>query len=247
MPHQWTHAQLLELKRFNTPTVSNALEHCSARSPLEGFNREETRDFMPHLGPMVGHVITAEYRATRPTTPDEMAEPQLMATIDASPKPVIVVMKDLDAPDGIVGAPWGECLSNACHALGAVGTVTDGAIRDYHEMVNVGLHAIARRLCVSHAFGIVTAVGNPVEVFGTTVRTGDVLHADCHGFLILPDDVGPEVIKAAHQLDQAEMEHLIGPSRRPGYTIRDWEKGLSGFKAAMAKADFKNKHKGNAV
>ncbi len=241
MSHHWTHDQLLELKRFNTPSIANALEFCSSRSPLEGFNRDETCDFMPHMGPMVGHVVTAEYRATKPIAPGQWDEPQLMSVLEASPKPSIVVIRDVDSPDGIVGAPWGECMSNLCRAFGVVGTVTDGAIRDYDEMLNAGLHALARRLCVSHGYGHICSVAEPVEVFGTTVQTGDIIHADRHGFMVLPDDVGPELIETAHCLDRGEIKHIIAPSRQAGFTAKMWEQGVSTFVSSLAEAGFKKK------
>src|SRR5690349_18948270 len=53
------HSALLELQRWNTPTIYNGWEqitrHNSAR---DAFNLEETRDFMPQMGPMVGYALT---------------------------------------------------------------------------------------------------------------------------------------------------------------------------------------------
>lgn len=239
MPHRWTHAELMELARFTTPTVSNALELCTARSPLEGFNREETRDFMPELGPMIGYAVTAEYVATCPARAGENRNLDLLRALEAAPKPAIVVIRDVDSPDGIVGAPWGECFSSTCRALGAVGTITDGAVRDHDEMRRVGFRALARRLCVSHALGHMCAVGRPVEVFGTAVRPGDLIHADQHGFLIVPDDVGPELIEAAAFRDRCEVHHIITPARGAGFSVARFERCAADFAQALAEGRFR--------
>jgi len=56
--HLLDHPDLLELKRWNIPTIYNAWEQITRRNPAEGaFNLEETRDFMPQMGPMVGYAV----------------------------------------------------------------------------------------------------------------------------------------------------------------------------------------------
>ena len=53
------HAELLKLKRWNTPTIYNGWEQITrADVAREGINLEETRDFMPQMGPMVGYAVT---------------------------------------------------------------------------------------------------------------------------------------------------------------------------------------------
>ena len=51
--------------------------------------------------------------------------------------PKIVVVQDLDKPK-VGGSFWGEVTSNMHRALGCVGTITDGSIRDLDEMTNAG-------------------------------------------------------------------------------------------------------------
>ncbi len=54
-----SHAELLQLKRWNTPTIYNGWEQITRLNPAaDGFNIEETRDFMPQMGPMVGYAVT---------------------------------------------------------------------------------------------------------------------------------------------------------------------------------------------
>jgi 4-hydroxy-4-methyl-2-oxoglutarate aldolase len=50
-----THGELLELRRWNTPTIYNGWEQVTKHDAgREGFNLEETIDFMPQMGAMVG-------------------------------------------------------------------------------------------------------------------------------------------------------------------------------------------------
>ena len=74
-------------------------------------------------------------------------------------------VQDLDKPRAI-GSFWGEVNSNIHRALGCVGTITDGAIRDVDEMTNAGFKALARRLCVGHAI----VASGPLELRGGGLR-----------------------------------------------------------------------------
>ena len=101
------------------------------------------------------------------------------------PGPKIIMVQDLDK-SRVVGSFWGEVNSNIHRALGAVGTITDGAVRDLDEMNNAGFKALARRLCVGHAFSHPVRWNCEVEAFGRKVQPGDLVHADKHGFLVIP-------------------------------------------------------------
>lgn len=210
-----SHSDLIQLKRWNTPTIYNGWEHitqCDASA--EGFNLEETRDFMPQMGPMVGHAITVviepSNKTHRETAPNAWSE--YRRYIASIPGPKIVVVQDLDKPR-IIGAFWGEVNSNIHRALGCVGTITDGGIRDLDEMTNAGFKALARRLCVGHAFSHPVRWNCEVEVFGRKVRPGDLIHADKHGFLVLPPEDQAGLLDAARFMDSNECHTLIPAAR----------------------------------
>lgn len=209
------HADLLQLKRWNTPTIYNGWEQitqCDAGA--EGFNIEETRDFMPQMGPMVGYAVTLVIepgnKAHRAANPD--AGEQYRSYIASVPGPKIIVVQDLDKPR-VLGSAWGEVSANMFRALGCVGTITDGAIRDLDEMTNAGFKALARRLCVGHAHVHPVRWGCEVEVFGRKVCPGDLIHADKHGFLVIPPEDQPKLLDAARFMDANECETVIAASR----------------------------------
>ena len=208
------HADLLQLKRWNTPTIYNGWEQITSHDVTSaGINLEETRDFMPQMGPMVGYAVTlviepsAAGHKQRVTAWDDWR--RHVATIDG---PKIVVVQDLDKPR-VVGSFWGEVNANTHRALGCVGTITDGAIRDLDEMTNAGFKALARRLCVGHAHVTPVRWGEPVEVFGQTIRPGQLIHADKHGFLAIPPEDEPRLLEAAAFMDANECRTVIAAAR----------------------------------
>lgn len=215
MPQQLPHSVLLELKRWNTPTIYNGWEQITRHDAGHaGFNLEETRDFMPQMGPMVGYAVTVQIqpgnRQHRLDNPNGWSEYRhYLASI---PGPKIVIVQDLDKP-ATYGSFWGEVNSNAHRALGCVGTITDGAIRDVDEMTNAGFKALARRMCVGHAFSHPVRWDCEVEVFGRVVRPGQLIHADKHGFLVVPEEDEARLLDAARFMDSNECNTVIPAAR----------------------------------
>lgn len=225
-----THADLLQLKRWNTPTIYNGWEQITRRDPAaDGINLEETRDFMPQMGPMIGYAVTVviepskpEHRKANPNAGFEYLE---YLTSVAGPK--IVVVQDLDKP-ATIGSFWGEVNSNIHRSLGCVGTITDGAIRDVDEMTNAGFKAIARRLCVGHAHVCHVRWNCQVEVFGRTVKPGDLIHADKHGFIVIAPEEQEGLLDAVRFMDSNECNTVIPAAR-----------GSAGKSIAEIRADLK--------
>jgi len=233
-PPRLSHGELLQLKRWNTPTIYNGWEQITrGDAAADAFNLEETRDFMPQMGPMVGYAVTVVIE------PSQAAHPRANPTgwteyrrhLAELPGPKIVVVQDLDRPR-VIGAFWGEVNANLHRALGCVGTITDGAVRDLDEMTNAGFKALARRLCVGHAHAHPVRWNCPVEVFGRQVRPGDLIHADKHGFLVVPPGEAAGLLEAARFMDANECETVIAAGRSVGGLDR--EEALARIEAAAA-------------
>ena len=240
-----SHSELLQLKRWNTPTIYNGWEQITRHdSAMAGFNVEETRDFMPQMGVMVGHAVTvviepsnARHRQTNPNAGSEYRR-----YIASLPGPKIVVVQDLDKP-GVIGSFWGEVNSNIHRALGCVGTITDGAIRDVDEMTNAGFKALARRLCVGHAHVHPVRWNCEIEVFGRAVKPGDLIHADKHGFMVVPPEDQGRLLEASRFMDANECETVIPAARSSAgkssdAVLADLESAITAF-SANVKAKFK--------
>lgn len=120
-----------------------------------------------------------------------------------------------------------------CIALGCVGTIVDGAIRDLDEMTNAGFKALARRLCVGHAYSVPVKWGGEVEVFGTKIQPGQLIHADKHGFMAVPPGDEPRLLEAARFMDTNECQTVIAAACET--TGRPTSEILDRLEAAAAK------------
>ncbi len=214
-PPRLSYGDLLQLKRWNTPTIYNGWEQITRHdASKDGFNLEEARDFMPQMGPMVGYAVTVVCEPSNRRHPQDNPDAwsQYRAYVAGVPGPKIVVVQDLDKPR-VIGSFWGEVNSGVHRALGCVGTIVDGAIRDLDEMNNVGFKALARRMCVGHAFSTPVRWGDEVEVFGRAVQPGQLIHADKHGFLVIPPEDEARLLEAARFMDDNEGQTMIAAAR----------------------------------
>jgi regulator of RNase E activity RraA len=155
-------------------------------------------------------VVEPSRREHRTNNPNAVAE--YRRYVAGMPGPKIVVIQDLDKPR-VIGSFWGEVQANVHKALGCVGTITDGAVRDLDEMTNAGFKAIARRMCVGHAWVCPVRWNVEVEIFGRTIQPGRLIHADKHGFLAIPPEDEARLLDAAVFMDQNECNTTIVAAR----------------------------------
>jgi regulator of RNase E activity RraA len=206
------------LMQVDTPTVCNALEIVMGSRTASGFTTGQVVPMDPDLPAMVGYAVTAKLHASAP--PEEDAEAVLRRRLDyyrmvgdaASLQPTIVVIEDTDFPES-VGAYWGE-VNVAIHlGLGVKGVLTNGSMRDLGD-VDKGFQVLAGAIGPSHAHVHVTDLAVPVTVHGLTIATGDLIHADRHGAVVirpehtrlLPEAISEVMRREALILEAARSE-----------------------------------------
>jgi regulator of RNase E activity RraA len=207
-------ASVLEaLKKYDSPTLSNAIETFDVRPRDEGYMSHDVRCMFPAMPRIVGYAATATMRARGA---GEGYDPDALTRhVQAVPGPRIVVVQDLDG-EPAHGALWGEVMATMFSRLGCLGAVTDGSVRDLDEAREIGFHFFARAVSVSHGYARVESAGEPVTVGGLTVGPGDLLHADQHGVLLIPAEIAAELPAAADRVIAAEQD-FIGWIRSPEF------------------------------
>jgi regulator of RNase E activity RraA len=202
---------LAALAAFDTPTVCNALEVLLPATRAQGYTVRPAHCGFPALPPMIGFARTARIRARRePTDPADRLRAlryDYYRYIDAGRKPSVVVIEDLDGPDAGYGAFWGEVQSAIHRGLGALGLVTNGSVRDIDQWAP-GFQFLAGSIGPSHAYAHVVEFGGEIEVLGMRVRSGDIVHADRHGAVVVPPGAVAGLPAAARQVAQREARIL---------------------------------------
>ena len=136
--------------------------------------------------------------------------------VAAAPRPSIVVIEDLDGEQVGYGAFWGEVQTNVHKALGCLGTITNGSIRDI-PVIAPGFQMLAGSIAPSHAYVHVVDFGGDVKIHGMAVKSGDLIHADRHGAVVVPLDK-IDAMKAA--LDGSPQKRASSPPRARPATSR---------------------------
>jgi regulator of RNase E activity RraA len=211
------------LARYDTPTICNALELVVPERRALGFNRRPLIAPLPAAKPVVGYARTVMIRSREPH-PRSKAEARATRLayygyIGEAPRPSLCVMQDVDGPDLGIGCFWGEVQSNLHKALGCVGVITDGAVRDIDQWAD-RFFVLAGSVMPSHAHVDIVACGITVSVAGMIVSSDDLVHADRHGAVVIPHEAAAKLPAAADLLARREKV-VLDACKKPGFSAAD--------------------------
>jgi 4-hydroxy-4-methyl-2-oxoglutarate aldolase len=208
MPDNQLSRKCLErLKRFDTCTISNAIERKHVRPRNEGFIIGTSACRFPNLPPVIGYAVTARMRSAMPPVNgswyyERMDWWRYLASV---PAPRIVVVQDADPSPG-AGALFGEIHARICRALDCVAYVTNGAVRDLPGIEALGFQLFADSVAVSHAYAHIAEFGERVEIGGLRIHSGDLLHGDLHGIQMVPQEIADDLPSIAEHILLEEQE-----------------------------------------
>ncbi len=222
--------RLRRLVEFDTPTIANGLERLGVRDPSYGYTGPDIRCLMPESGPRVGIAVTARMDTTSPgfKNPPSMFDDWIRLMVEVARRhgpdtPVFAVMESVGLRPRYT-VTIGDGMGTVMRLAGAVGFLTNGSIRDIEGVRSVPLPCWGAGLSPMHGIMTWLDVGSPVVIDGVTIRTGDVVHADENGALVIPPDVADRVLDEAAAVRAGEGAFFTR-LRSPGMTI---DKYLSG-------------------
>lgn len=228
-----TPSLLTLLRKVDTPTVCNAIEVAQGKRGFDAFTRGTMLCSAPDEPAIVGYARTAKIAAVNPPTePPEVIRDRRMAYykyMAEGPTPSVAVIEDEDYPN-CIGAYWGEINTTVHKGFGLSGALTNGVMRDLGDLPQ-GFPVVAGSVGPSHGFVHVRAVDTPVSVFGLTVHPGDLIHADRHGALVIPDDVVDQLEAAIQKLLTTERI-VLDAATQPGFDFDAFETAWSAFEKA---------------
>lgn len=221
--------ELLEyVKTVDTPTLSNAIEMLGVRPRSAGFAPLTIRCLFPELGRMAGYAVTAQVETVTQTGPGgPQGHIELYRLLEAGRKPAVIVLQEIGG-FGDFAAHCGEVMATFFTRLGAVGLVSDCAVRDLPEVRALGFQFFARGACASHAYFRIVRTGVPVTVCGMPVQPGELLHGDENGLITVP------AVERA-RLEQA-VEEIRRTERRVMDYVRSPEFSIDGYEAMVRRS-----------
>lgn len=201
--HILTTEELAALRKISSPTLANAIETFHVRPRGEGYTHMGVHCLFPGREAMLGYACTAMILSGQPAAPNRLVDrTRYWEYTKRAPSPKISVVQDLS--DKPLGAYFGEVNASIHLALGSAGVVTNGTVRDIPEVLATGFQVFAGGVSVSHGFAHLEDFNRPVQVFGMMVQSGDLIHADQHGAVVIPQAIAQEVVAAAQKIEREE-------------------------------------------
>jgi 4-hydroxy-4-methyl-2-oxoglutarate aldolase len=165
------------LQCLDTCIVSHAIETFDVRLRNTGFADSSIHCIFKDFPPMAGYAATARVRTEDPPVAGRMYRDRSdwWNSILQIPAPRIAVIEDTDKKPG-VGAFLGDMHAAILMAVGCIGYVSEGAVRQLPRVRELGFHLFAGNVAVSHAYAHIFDFGAAIQVGGMLVHSGDLLH-----------------------------------------------------------------------
>ena len=165
-----------------------------------GYRYQAMRPFVRPLDDatiMFGRARTGLYTVVYDAPEDENPYDVEIALVDDL-KPGDISVFACNGPTERI-APWGELLTTASMARGAVGCVTDGLVRDVRQIRELGYPVFHGGIgpLDSKGRGKMIERDVSIECAGVTVNSGDLVFGDVDGVLVIPEEIAPQIIEAA--------------------------------------------------
>jgi regulator of RNase E activity RraA len=197
-----------------------ALDTCAVSDALD---RHGLRGVLPGLRPLAADRVIAGAAVTvrlgRPVAGAAPSGRHLgTAAVDASGAGQVIVVAHQGRTDC---AGWGGLLSRAAAVRGVEGVLVDGAARDLTEAARAGLavHALAPTPVTARGRAVELAWGEPVEIAGITVASGDLVLADAGGAVVIPAGQAERVLATAERI--AATEAAMAEAIEAGTPVSD--------------------------
>jgi regulator of RNase E activity RraA len=207
---QLTRERLDFLRGVDSPTVANAVELVADRERAEGYIGGKVRCLFPDLGVMAGQALTVKVSNARGPVASRDGYWRMWEALERMPRPSVIVMQDISGEPSRC-AYAGEVMATLAQHLGAVGMVTDGGYRDLAEVRDLGFHYYAQYAVVAHGNFAIHEVGEPVFLDGQWIATGDILHGDANGIVVVPAgvlDALPDAVERIRSRERRLMDFI---------------------------------------
>lgn len=215
-----------ELSAIDTPIVADGIAKLRARNWTSGFASRDLRCLTPELGILCGYAVTVEIGSMSAETEGGLDEGfvKLCEAITTSCQPTVVVMQERwRHPE--FSSHVGEVMCSVFKRIGAIGVVSDGAIRDLSQIRNLGFHCFAPGTIAGYGGLKILRVQTSVTVGGLTIEPGDLLHGDLNGLISVPKAGRKQLLQAIDEIRRSERE-LLEYIKSKSFTTEDLFKRL---------------------
>ena len=218
------------------PASGPSLNHDPLSRKLLELYTPVVSDVLDQLGVMdnvMSHSVMPAFAGARVAGPAFTARteffPDYKQGVDFTP--LVEMMSSVRRHEAVViatrgemtSAVWGELMSYSAKNSGAVGAVTDGAVRDVPLILKMKprFPVFSAGFCPADSIGRcrVVETGKVIECGGLRVRPGDYVFGDADGVVVVPKEKVEDAIELAQTKRRTESEFRASIKR--GMSLRD--------------------------
>ena len=228
-----TNALIEQLSDSETALICNALDTLRVAESQTYYLDRDIACHTPELPPLVGEAITICLDSSSPKETGDV-EPywQMLEEIEKSEVPRIVVVKTV-GEDLRRECVMGDGMAKTFISVGAVGLVTDGAVRDLEGIVDQGFSVFCSGRVAHHTTLRWSKLGEPVTFGGITVSTGDLIHGDADGCIVIPEAAYSRIVPACDLVLEFEKRaHVL--LRQSGISLAEKRSTMNRYVADLA-------------
>jgi len=221
-----TQEYIAKLCKIPSPIVYDAVEKFNLRPRTAGYTDATIKAITPELGAVCGYARTGKITGALPQCEGDNTLPMetVWRYVDSMPKPGIMVVEDIDAFPKLACA-WGDYSASIFGALGCVGCVTNGCVRDVDEVRELGFHMFASSKIVGHAYNRYVSINTPVTIGGLVINPGDLIHADQHGVGIIPAEIPLDELLIKCEECLANDDKVVKYCKSPEFSLDGFLRG----------------------
>ena len=214
---------------------STSLNHDSLSKKLLGLYTPVVSDVLDQLGVTdntMASSVTPSFDGARLAGPAFTARAEFFAEYKEGEDftPLVEMMSAVSAHEVVVtatggkmtSAVWGELMSHSARNSGAVGALTDGAVRDVPAIVKMKprFPVFSAGYCPADSLGRsrIVETGKTIQCGGLRVRPGDYVFGDRDGVVVIPKEKVEEAIGLAQSKMKTESEFRASIKR--GMSLR---------------------------
>jgi regulator of RNase E activity RraA len=215
------------LAEYDSATVQNAGILVRGYVAAEDDYTDPTmREYIsPGAKPAVGYALTSTWTPISGEDSDGYARTDYFDSIGKANVPVIVVQQDVDNPANR-GAIIGDGMAYQMKALGAVGALVEGNVRDVPGIADAGLPLWATGRVPGHGPFNMIEHEISVTVASLRINPGDILVCDADGATRVAVDEAADIAKMCAEV-RAKEGALHKFFSVPDFTPAMWEEWKS--------------------
>jgi 4-hydroxy-4-methyl-2-oxoglutarate aldolase len=199
-----------------TALICNAYSFMGHHAPCSDWS---IKCMTPGLPPMVGEAVTIKLDCSTPDGEhkyefENSADSgnalyyKLVERLGQTEIPKIVVIESIG--NASTSAVLGDGMAKLFRSAGATGCVTNGGVRDIHDICKTGLTTFGGGSVANHYSLRWSDLGSPVAVGGLTIETGSIVHGDRDGVIVVPSEGWDTVVRACrYVMDFEKAAHVL--------------------------------------